>query len=64
MPRVLVLGERAPRASGVEKLVGLVCRSSMGLGEVETSFLKGVHRISHALGPRAKQKRHRNLGWT
>ena len=24
-------------------------------GEVETLFLKGTHRLSHALGPRAKQ---------
>ena len=27
----------------------------MGLGETETPFLKGTHRFSRALGPRAKQ---------
>ena len=27
-------------------------------------FLKGIHRLSSALGPRAKQKFHRNLGQT
>ena len=37
---------------------------SMGLGEMETPFLKGAHRLSHALGPRAKQSLHRNLGQT
>ena len=25
-----------------------------GLGEMETPFLKGAHRLSHALGPRAE----------
>ena len=34
----------------------------MGLGETETRFLKGAHRLSHSLGPRAKQSLHRNLG--
>ena len=36
----------------------------MGLGETETPFLKDAHRLSCALGPRAKQKLHRNLGQT
>ena len=27
----------------------------MGLGETETPFLKGTHRLSRELGPRAKQ---------
>ena len=36
----------------------------MGLGEMETPFLKGTHRISHALGPRAKKSLHRNLSQT
>ena len=31
---------------------------------METPFLKGTHRRSHALGPRAKQSLHRNLGQT
>ena len=33
-------------------------------GEMETPFLKGAHRHSHTLGPRAKQSLHRNLGQT
>ena len=33
----------------------------MGLGEMETPFLKGAHRLSYALGPREKQRLHRNL---
>ena len=44
--------------------VGLVPRSSTGLGKTDTQFLKGAHRFSCALGPRAKQSLHRNLGWT
>ena len=35
--------------------VGLECRSSTGLGETETTLLEGTHKVSHALGPRAKQ---------
>ena len=44
--------------------VGLMHRSSTGLGETETPFIKGTHRILRALGPRAKQSLHRNLGQT
>ena len=40
------------------------CVQEQGLGQTETPFLKGVHRLSRALGPRTKQKLHRNLGWT
>ena len=40
-----------------------MCRSSSGLGEMDTPFLKGTHRISCALVTRAKQSLHRNLGW-
>ena len=36
----------------------------MELGEMENPFLKGTHRLSCALDPRAKQSLHRNLGWT
>ena len=57
----LALGERALVHL---KTIGLMRRSSMGLGEMETPFLKGAHRISHALGPRAKQNLYRNLGQT
>ena len=31
---------------------------------METPFLKGTHRLACALGPRAKQRPHRNLGQT
>ena len=44
--------------------VGLVHRNSTGLGEMETPLLKGTHRLSCALGPRVKQRLHRNLGQT
>ena len=36
------------------KASGAVCRSSTGLGEIETPFLTGTHRLSCALAPRAK----------
>ena len=36
----------------------------MGLGEMKTRLLRGMHRVSYALGPRAKQRIHRNLGQT
>ena len=63
MPGDLALGERAPRASDIEGQ-GLVHRSSMGLGETETPFLKCVHICSRGLCPREKQSLHRNLGQT
>ena len=55
----LALGERATRTSGIEGQWGLVCRSSTGQREAETPFLARAHRLSCALGPRAKQ----GLGW-
>ena len=36
----------------------------MALGEAETPFLEGAYRLSHTLGPRAKQGLHENLCWT
>ena len=36
----------------------------MGLGKVETPLLKSTHSLSCELGPRAKQRIHRNLGHT
>jgi len=39
-----------------------VCKSSTGLGETETPLLEGAHRLSCALGPRAKQALKKNLG--
>ena len=53
------MGGRGPRAFGVEGTVGLVCRSSTGLGETETLLLAFT-----ALGPKEKQKLHKNLGQT
>ena len=53
--------EKEPLAHLAMKARGLVHGSSMGLGEMETPFLKGTPRLSHALGPRAKQRLHRNL---
>ena len=40
-----------------------MCRSPMGLREMKTPFLKGAHRVSCALGPRAKKRFHRNLSY-
>ena len=34
----------------------------MGLGEMETPLLKCTYKLSCALGPRAKQRLHKNLG--
>ena len=53
------MGGRGPRAFGVEGTAGLVCRSSTGLGETETLLLAFT-----ALGPKEKQKLHKNLGQT
>ena len=36
----------------------------MGLQETETTLLKGAHKCSCALGPRAKKRLHRNLSQT
>ena len=55
-------GEKEPLEHLALKASGLVHRSSMGLGEMETPFVKGTPRLSHALGPRAKQSLQRNLG--
>ena len=44
--------------------VRLVCRNSTVLGERGNPHLKGTHRLSCALGLRAKQRLNRNLGQT
>ena len=36
----------------------------MGPGEMETPLLRDAHSLSCALGVRAKQRHHRNLGQT
>ena len=56
--------EKEPLEHLALKARGLVYRSSTGLGKMETPFLKGTPRLSHALGPWAKQSLHRNLGET
>ena len=38
-------------------------RSITGLRETETPFMESAHRVSCALGPRAKRD-HKNLGQT
>ena len=39
-------------------------KSSTGIEEIGTPLLKGAHRVSCALDPRAKQRIHKNLGQT
>ena len=56
--------EKEPPEYLALRVSGLVYRGSTGLGEMETPLLKGTHRISCALGPRAKQRLYRNLGQT
>ena len=56
--------EKEPPEHLALKASETVCRSSMGLGEMETPFLKGTHKLLHALGPRANKMLHRNLGQT
>ena len=56
--------EKEPLEHLALKARGLVRSRSTGLGETETPFLKGTHRLSRALGPRAERGLHRNLGQT
>ena len=56
--------EKEPPEHLALKAIGLVHRSSTGPKEMETPFLKGTHRLSHTLGPRPKERLHRNLGQT
>ena len=46
--------EKEPLEYLALKASGACVRSSMGLGETETPFLKGAHGLSCALGPRAE----------
>ena len=55
------IGRGSPQSIWCWGPAGLVHRSSTGLGETETLLLKGAHRLSCVLGPRAKQRLHRNL---
>ena len=58
------IGRRSPQSIWHWWPVGIVRRSSKRQEEMETPFLKGSHRISCALGPRVKERLHRNLGQT
>ena len=53
-------GERAPEHLAL-KASGTCAQEPTGLEEMEIPFLKGAHRLSHALGPRAKQSLQGNL---
>ena len=53
------MGGGAPGAFGI-KPAGLVRRTSTGLDEIENPFMDSACRV--ALGPRAKQRLHKNLG--
>ena len=46
-------GGRAPEHLAL-KAADLDYRDSTGLGKTETPLLEGTHKVSHALGPRAK----------
>ena len=56
--------EKEPLGHLALKARGVVDRSDTGLGETETPFIKGTHKISHELGPRLKQTLHSNLDHT
>lgn len=45
---------KSPESIWLWRLVGLECRSSIELGETETSLLKDAHRVFWALEPRGK----------
>ena len=51
----LALGGEAPRAFGTEGQCGLSARAPQDWGK-QTPLLEGTHRVSCALGPRAKPK--------
>lgn len=44
-PESLALGGITSRTFGIESPVGVECRSSIGMGETETPFLEGAHKI-------------------
>ena len=58
------IGRRSPQSIWLWRPVRLECRSSRGLGETENPLLESAHKVSRALGPRAKQWLHRSLGQT
>ena len=58
------VGRKSPWRIWHGRLVGLIHRSTTGLGETETPFLKGTYKLSCALDPREKWRLHRNLSQT
>ena len=54
-------GRRSPQSIWLCRPPGLNCRNFAGLGETETPVSEGANKVSHALGPRAKQQLHRSL---
>ena len=63
MPGDLALGEGGSGASDIEGQWACV-QELHRAGETETPFLKGAHRFSCVLGPRAEPRLHRNVGQT
>lgn len=61
-PGGLPLGAGASRAFCIEE-VQLECTSSTGL-QKQRLHSEGTHRVSRAVGPRARQGLHKNLGQT
>ena len=45
---------KSPQSIWLWRPAGLHCRSSMGLGEIETPVLQDTHKFSHIPGPRPK----------
>ena len=58
------IGKRSPWSMWPWRPMELVHRSSTKLGKTQTTLLEGTHRIPCALGARAKQGLHTNLGQT
>ena len=56
--------EKEPLEHLALKASGACAQELHRTGAKETPFLKGTHRLSCALGPRAKQSLHGNLGQT
>ena len=58
------IGRKSPWNIWHWRPVGPLCRSPQDWWKQRPPFLKGAHRLSHALGLRAKWRLHRNLGQT
>ena len=52
--------EEVPQSIWLSRPEGLECKSSIGLKKAETPLLEGAHKVSGALGPKAKQWLHRS----